>query len=221
MDFETIAEGYESWYETPKGRRADRLEKALLDKLLERLPEVRSALEVGCGTGHFTRWLAGEGSWAVGVDLSSAMLVQAQRLNAPGRCPYLVGDGLTLPFPDLAFDVVALITTLEFVAQPERLLAEAGRVARRGVLLGVLNRYSLLALRRRWRSLREPTIYDQAHFFTVGELRQLARRALGVRLQGLVWRTTLLHHPWPNADARLLWGGFVGMLLELKGEENG
>jgi len=222
MDFEDIAEGYEAWYETSEGRRAGRSEKALLDRLLKRLPGIRTALEVGCGTGHFTRWLVGEGLWTVGLDISSAMLIQARRLEATARvCPYVLGDGLAVPFPDRSFDLVALITTLEFIPQPEQALAEAGRVARQGVLVGGLNRHSLLALRRRWRALRTQTIYDQADFITVRELAQLAQEALGMRLRGMTWRTTLLPDVWPCTDARLPWGGFVGMLLELEAEENG
>lgn len=217
MDFDDIAEGYEAWYSTPGGQRADKLEKALMARLLDTLPRVHFALEVGCGTGHFTRWLAAEGMRAVGLDISPAMLVQAQRLTIAEDCSYLLGDALALPFSDRSFDLVALITTLEFISQPERALAEAARVARHGLLLGVLNRHSLLALKQRWRSLWTPTIYDRAYFFTVGELRRLACRTLGVRLRGLSWRTTLLSGAWPTA---LLWGGFIGMVLKL-GEEDG
>jgi len=217
MDFDSIAGRYEGWYETPKGRRADRLEKALLDKLLKTLPEIRTALEVGCGTGHFTRWLRERGIQAVGLDTCPAMLIQAQRLETGTKGgSYVLGDGLALPFPDRAFDLVALITTLEFIPQPASALAEASRVARYGVLIGVLNRHSPLALQRRWAALRGPTIYDRAHFFTVGELSRLVRDALGARLRGLDWRTTLLPGLWPCTDTRLPWGGFLGMLLELE-----
>jgi ubiquinone/menaquinone biosynthesis C-methylase UbiE len=215
-----VVASYEVWYETT-GRRADRLEKALLDRLLGRLSGIRTALEVGCGTGHFTRWLAGEGLWAVGLDISSPMLVQARRLEAAERiCPYLLGDGLALPFADRTFDLVALITTLEFVSRPEQAVEEAGRVARHDVLLGVLNRHSPLALRHRWAAHRGTTVYDHAHLFTVGELGRLAREALGTRLRGLTWRTTLLPGVWPCTDSRLPWGGFIGMLLELRGADS-
>lgn len=64
----SIVAGYEAWYETT-GRRADRLEKALLKRLLAGFPRVRALLEVGCGTGHFT-WMA--------------------RLCQRGRCRWLV-----------------------------------------------------------------------------------------------------------------------------------
>jgi len=216
MDFDDIAKGYEAWYSTPEGQRADRLEKVLLARLLDTLPRIHLALEVGCGTGHFTRWLATEGMRVVGLDISPAMLAQAQRLTITDDCSYLLGDALVLPFPDRSFDLVALITTLEFIPQPEWALAEAARVARRGLLLGVLNRHSLLALKRRWRSLWTSTIYDRAHFFTVGELGRLARRALGARLRALTWRTTLFLGPWSTA---LPWGGFIGMVLQLEEED--
>jgi len=68
---EDVAANYEAWYDTPEGRRADELEKALLAWLLQRATKPASSvsvLEIGCGTGHFTRWLRDEGLMAVGLD---------------------------------------------------------------------------------------------------------------------------------------------------------
>lgn len=133
---------YEAWYQT-RGRRADHLEKAFLKRLLARFPQARSLLEIGCGTGHFTRWFGEQGLQSWGVDLSLPMLAEAVRLGSP---PCVRGDSLAFPFSSQAFDLVALITTLEFLADPVRALGEALRVARQGVLLGVLNRHSLCVL---------------------------------------------------------------------------
>ena len=135
-----IVAGYEAWYQTT-GRRADRLEKALLGRLLTGFPGPSTILEVGCGTGHFTRWFSEWGLQAVGLDLSRPMLVEATHLESP---PCVRGDGLALPFATQAFDLVALITTLEFTPDPVHVLAEALRVARHGLILGVLNRQSVL-----------------------------------------------------------------------------
>ena len=88
-----IVEGYEACYETT-GRRADRLEKALLQKLLDGFPAVHTLLEVGCGTGHFTRWFQERGLQAVGLDRSTLMLAEAVRL---GRLQCVHGDALSLP----------------------------------------------------------------------------------------------------------------------------
>ncbi|MFQ6059513.1 MAG: class I SAM-dependent methyltransferase [Anaerolineae bacterium] len=200
------AAGYEAWYETT-GRRADRLEKTLLRRLLAGFPQVCTILEVGCGTGHFTRWFGDQSLRAVGLDLSSAMLTESVRLDSPA-C--VQGDALALPFPSGAFDLVALITTLEFVADPAQVLTEATRVARHGLILGVLNRRSLLA----WRLERSgKMLWQMAHFFTPAELVCLVQRAAAGRGVRIVWRTTL----WPiwPGDLPLPGGGFIGMAVRL------
>jgi SAM-dependent methyltransferase len=197
-----IAARYESWYET-EGRRADRLEKRLLGDLLDRLRPWRSLVEVGSGTGHFTRWFAQRTAGrVVGLDLSMEMLLQAA---SDRRVRYLRGDACALPFADRAFDVVAFVTTLEFVGDPRRAVAEAWRVARRGLLLGVLNRRSVLGRRLRRRG---GPIWSGARLFTVGELRRLVIAAAPGRPR-IVARTTLWPL-WPGSLA-LPWGGFIGL----------
>ena len=202
----TIVAGYEVWYETT-GRRADRLEKALLKRLLAGSPHARTILEVGCGTGHFTRWFGEQGLQAVGLDFSSPMLAEAVRLGSP---PYVQGDALALPFPAGAFDLVALITTLEFVPDPVQVLAEATRVARHGLILGVLNRQSLLAWRRKRSG--EP-LWQEARFFSPAELVHLVQQAAAGKQVKIVWRTTLWP-VWPG-QLPLPWGGFIGMAVSI------
>lgn len=200
---------YEAWYETPEGQRVDALEKAVLVRLLRAFPDARSVLEVGCGTGHFTRWLSERGLAVVGLDLSEAMLAQARLLDG---VPLVQGSAVQLPFPTDAFDLVALITTLEFLQYPQEALGEALRVAGRGLLLGVLNRWSWLGLRRRLEGLLRPTVYNQAHFYSVAELERLLRSASGAQVS-IVWYTTLFPR-WPPCEhARIPWGGFIGMAL--------
>ena len=201
-----VVAGYEAWYENV-GRRADRLEKALLSRLLARFARAHTILEVGCGTGHFTRWFSEQGLQAVGLDLSSPMLVEAVRLGSP---PCVRGDALALPFPSKAFDLVALITTLEFLPDPAQALAEALRIARRGLVLGILNRQSLLG--RRLRNEGGP-VWSAARFFTPTELIQLVQRAATGKRIGIIWRTTL----WPvwSRELPLPWGGFIGLAVQM------
>ena len=206
---ERVAAHYEAWYETPEGRRADELEKAVLSRLLQGFSGSDSVLEIGCGTGHFTRWLTGQKRVAVGLDFSPAMLAQAQALDG---VLLVRGDARWLPFADGVFDLTAFITTLEFLERPREVLVEALRVARHGVLLGVLNRWSVLGLQRRLAGLFHQTVYDAAHFYGVGELKRLLRSVAGGKAH-IVWRTTLFPHGWPWSQARLPWGGFIGMTL--------
>lgn len=194
--------GYEAWYGTA-GLRADRLEKALLKRLLAAFPEAHSILEVGCGTGHFTRWFTQQGLHVVGLDCAPAMLTEAVQR---GHAVYVEGDALALPFATGAFDLVSFVTTLEFVSRPTQALSEAVRVARQGVLLGVLNRTSLLA-RKRKRS--DTVVWQAAHFFSPPELMRLVRQAAGTRLAEVTWRTTLWP-VWPGS-LPLPWGDFIGL----------
>lgn len=198
--------GYEDWYQTA-GRRADRLEKALLSRLLAGFPQSRTALEVGSGTGHFTRWLAAKGFRVVGLDRSPAMLAEAVRL---GHDPYVRGEASRLPFPAAAFDLVLLITALEFVPDPTLALAEALRVARCGVVLGVLNRTSRLG--RQLKAAGGP-VWGAARFFSPAELARLVQNAASSRPVKVTWRTTLWPL-WPGA-LPLPWGGFIGMAVRL------
>jgi ubiquinone/menaquinone biosynthesis C-methylase UbiE len=199
-----VPPGYEAWFETT-GRRADRLEKVLLERLLARFPRARTLLEVGCGTGHFTRWFQEKGLQVAGLDLSLPMLAEAIDLGSP---PCVYGDSLALPFPGDTFDLVAMITTLEFLAHPVQALAEALRVSRQGLILGVLNRQSLLG----WQRKKEGgPIWGAATFFAPSDVVRMVRQAAADRRAEVVWRTTL----WPACPGALPlpWGGFIGMAV--------
>jgi ubiquinone/menaquinone biosynthesis C-methylase UbiE len=198
----SFVDGYEDWYNTV-GQKSDRLEKALLRRLLHQLPRSSCVLEVGCGTGHFTRWLAEQDLWAVGVDMSRPMLKDAWKR---GKDAYVQADALYLPFADATFDVVALVTALEFIADPRRALAEAMRVARQGLLLGILNRQSWLGYQLKRSG--EP-IWNTARFYSPAELIELVRQVAGDHSLNIAWRTTLWPL-WPGA-LPLPYGGFIGM----------
>jgi ubiquinone/menaquinone biosynthesis C-methylase UbiE len=195
---------YEAWFRGP-GRRSDRLEKRLLDRLLSWLDGSRSLLDVGSGTGHFARHFERAGLQVVGVDASLAMLLEAVR---QGSSTPVLGDARRLPFEDRSFDLVAMVTALEFVASCEQVLKEGARVARRGLLIGALNRSSRLG--RRVRSSREEP-WRSASLPTVAGLRRLVSTVCRDLQPSIRWSTTL----WPGLgrSLRLPWGDFIGMAV--------
>lgn len=205
-----IVETYEDWY-TGKGARMDRLEKGLLRGLLRELGEVRTLLEVGCGTTHFTRWFAGElGLRAVGLDLSPWMLREARRW---WDGPLVQGDAAALPVRDGAFDAVAMIACFEYMPEPLKVLQEARRVARKGLLLGLMNRWSLSTLRRRVQErLGRNPFYKNAHFYSLPEILELVRRAYGPRTP-IRWSCTLFPPVVPVEAARVPFGAFLGLAV--------
>jgi len=117
LDFspEEIVPAYHQWYKEPPGLALAALEKKALSRLLFRLGG-GSLLDVGCGTGYFTAWLAELGFLVVGLDRSASMLQFARERY--GHLSFLQGSGEALPFSDRSFDAVFFITSLEFMAHP-------------------------------------------------------------------------------------------------------
>jgi SAM-dependent methyltransferase len=211
--FDRRAGTYERWYETRRGRRVERAERALLEWLLAGFPSPRSALEVGCGTAHFTSWIMARGMAAVGLDRSPAMIAEARRLAAD--LSLVIGDGHVLPFRARAFDVVLFVTTLEFLAEPDRALAEAVRVARHGVIVLALNRWSLGGLSRRCGRQRGRPLLGRARDLSISTLRQLLARAAGARLWRMRYSCTLFPS-LPFARAPVPLGDVIGVAAHLQ-----
>jgi len=210
--FERGASGYEAWYSTRRGRRADLAERALLERLLARFATAQSALDVGCGTGHFTRWLAGRLPKVIGLDRAPAMLRQARRLDP--RVRLIEGDAHHLPLRDRAVDLSLLLFTLEFVDRPAGVLAEAIRVSRRGMVAVTLNRWSLGGLSRRWGSDALRPVLGHAVDFTLSSLRASISAAAGPRLRTLRWASTLLGGE-TTVPMHLPLGDVIGIAIEL------
>lgn len=171
------AERQEAWFRTDAGRESLRLQMDLLLKLLRPRPGER-LLDVGCGSGMHMQMFRREGLDVTGLDPSSTMLSMARtRLGNPAALHS--GRAEDLPFEDNEFDIVSLITCLEFVDDPEAALAEAFRVARSRVLIGALNSLSLTAWSRRIRGLFKESLYNRARFFSASELTWLIRKLAG------------------------------------------
>ena len=135
-------EQYDAWYQTERGAWIGGIEYRLLDELLT--PHSgETLLDVGSGSGHFTRRFSGNAAlgWTVGADID---LSAARYAAARGKAAYLAADGQRLPFADRSFDLVISVTALCFMRDARRALMEMLRVARRRVALGLLNRHSLL-----------------------------------------------------------------------------
>ena len=211
--FERLAAGYEAWYATPRGRRADRAERALLARLLAPFTGAQSALEVGCGSGHFTRWLADRLPRVVGLDRAPAMLAEARR-HGP-RLRLVQGDAHRLPIRSRAVDLGLFALTLEFVDDPAVALAEAVRVSRRGVLVVALNRWSLGGWSRRWGPDARRPLLGQARDFSLVVLRALTVAAAGPRLRHIQWASTVFPLGRGGLSARLPLGDVIGMTAEL------
>jgi SAM-dependent methyltransferase len=92
------------------------------------------AVELGCGTGYVSAWLARRGARPVGLDNSGAQLATAKRLQDEFdlHFPLVHGDAERLPFRDQAFDFAVSEYGAAIWCDPYRWIPEAGRVLRPG-----------------------------------------------------------------------------------------
>ena len=194
-------EQYDAWYDTPRGRWMGDLETALLTRLLK--PEAgERILDVGCGTGWFTRRLARDHAvHMTGVDIDAPRLAHAKRMDTQSN--YLVADALRLPFADGEFDRAISVTALDFMPDWQPAVQEMMRVTRRRLVLITLNRNSLLW----WRKGRGggSASYAGAHWRTAAEMRR-GLRDLGLKQ---VHQNGAILFPGGSAPARLVerWTG--------------
>jgi ubiquinone/menaquinone biosynthesis C-methylase UbiE len=90
-----------------------------------------TVLDVACGPGLVACTLA-EVAWHVtGLDLTPAMIEQAQgRQRAKGltNLTWIIGDAVPLPFPEAVFSVVATRYSFHHFLDPKAVLAEMVRV---------------------------------------------------------------------------------------------
>ena len=208
---------YEAWYETARGSWIAGREFGLMMRLLAP-PAGSTLLDVGCGTGHFSRRFAAVGQRVTGLDPDAAMLDYARRLG--GGVDYLRGTATALPLTDGAYDFVTGVTSLCFIVETPDALREMWRVARRAVLLGLLNRRSLLYRQKRGRGA-----YRGARWDAPVEARHWARQlepAPRVTIRSAIFL------PGGGAFARateavlpgtLPWGAFLAVVLRKPGHD--
>jgi SAM-dependent methyltransferase len=194
--------GYDDWQASPAGRYLNgRIKSLILDLTAPRAGE--RLLDIGCGSGDHLNLFRKKGCDVTGLDPSSLMLDLArQRLSH--RADLHQGRAEDLPFSDNEFDIVTLITSLEFTDDPDLAVAEAIRVCRGRVFIGVMNRYSLIGVQGRLTSLFNPPINTKARYFHLARLTTMIRSQLqGVRVQ---WGSVIFL-PWS-------WYGFGAGLEE-------
>ncbi len=110
-------------------------------------------LEIGCGRGGFSRWLAGlDGVTVVAEDFARAAVRMALDHTRGAARPVAVAaaDILAIPHRDAAFDVVVSCETVEHVADPAAAVRELARVLRPGgtLVLTTPNYLGLMGLYR-------------------------------------------------------------------------
>jgi len=150
-------EAWDAWAEeyAEPGRRAWSSEPrwgiwGIPDSEVGILPDVdgRDTIELGCGTGYVSSWLARRGARPVGIDNSPAQLATAQALQHEFHIdfPLMHGDAERVPLPDASFDLAISEYGASIWADPYRWIPEAARLLRPGADLIFLVNATILML---------------------------------------------------------------------------
>ena len=117
------------------------LEECTHNEMAESLlaPAGKRIVDVGCGEGALTRFLAGVGAEIVGIDPAGDKIESAASAAVAegSAAEFRVGVGEALPFDDRSLDVVLYANSLHHVpiGAMRPALAEAARALRRGGVL--------------------------------------------------------------------------------------
>ena len=136
-DKSEIAKAYNEWaetYDTNANATRDLAAKVLRQTDLQL--DGRAVVEVGCGTGRNTAWLAQRASGIIALDFSDEMLARARARVSAANVQFIQHDlHNPWPVPDASAQLLIAMLVLEhvenldtFFAEAERVLAEGGQL---------------------------------------------------------------------------------------------
>ena len=98
--------------------------------------QVKTILDLGCGTGRFTEALASSfDAEVVGVDPSSKMLAQARAKRRDRRVRYELGHAEAIPLPNDSVDLIFISMALHHFDDPSAAARECRGVLKTGATL--------------------------------------------------------------------------------------
>lgn len=173
------------------------LQRKVGGELLARLPASlapRRWLDLGCGTGHFSRALGRRFASAEGValDIAEGMLRHARPLG--GARQFIAGDAERLPLRGNSCDLLFSSLALQWCADFPTVLGEAERVLRPGGVLAFSSLCvgTLQELRDSWQAV--DGLVHVNRFRRFDDYRRLCA-ASGLQLLALEQQAEVLHFP--------------------------
>ena len=168
--------------------RRNELENQMRDRWLaeirRHLPEKKplDILDVGTGTGFFAVLLAQEGHRVQGIDLTPAMLQEAEQLAQERRLDILFRqmDAQSLAYADDSFDVVISRNLTWTLPDPEKAYKEWFRVLRPGGVL--LNFDANYAEHIRSESTQNESVAADSPYGHVGVTEKMAKENADITL---------------------------------------
>jgi SAM-dependent methyltransferase len=130
------------------------------------------ALDIGCGTGAFSRLLASRSDRVLALDLSPQMIqIARERSKAYANIDFQVADAMVWEFPTEQFDCIASIATLHHLPL-EEMLAKMKAALRTNGTLVVLDLYEPAGLSGALTNVLAVPVGAALQLLKTGRLRQ-------------------------------------------------
>jgi ubiquinone/menaquinone biosynthesis C-methylase UbiE len=165
--FNQIAHLYDAWYETHQGKQ---ILDAEIKAVEAQIPRSGLGLEIGAGTGMFAAHINKFDRPIICLEPSKEMITRSLQ-----RCRYtILGSGENIPLRSVT-DFVYLVTVLEFISKPEKVLNEIKRISKNPTYLTLLfiNADSSWGTFYKKLGERGDPIFKHAKLYDVGEVFEL------------------------------------------------
>jgi ubiquinone/menaquinone biosynthesis C-methylase UbiE len=111
------------------------MQQRIIKKLSEET-DLGEVIEFGCGTGFFTKVIAGKAKHVIATDLSDEMLeVAGKQLKEFHNITIQKTDCESTPFPSGKFDTIVMVNLIHFIKNPPGCLQESHRILKNSGLL--------------------------------------------------------------------------------------
>lgn len=163
---------------------------SLIQKAVAGLADIKTVMDLPCGTGRFTALALDHGWKLINADISAPMLEAARDCASghEGLFGSLRTDATSLPFDDNSLDLIISIRFLMHVPREVRVkvFQEFARVSKRHIVLDVRHKYCLNLY---WKKLRRKLgmrVKIPEHRYNMRELAEDIE-AGGLRVVKKVW----------------------------------
>ena len=148
--------------------------------------------------------------------LSSPMLKEAKKMWTNGRL--LQSEGSHLPFKDKSIDLVIYITSLEYMPDISSAFLEAARVAKKGIIVGLMNKNSPDTIRKQLQAItKRDSFYRNAHFYSISNIKKILNKTLPGKYVISFWSTTVFPRVLGDLESSVFpFGAFLGIAIELR-----
>jgi ubiquinone/menaquinone biosynthesis C-methylase UbiE len=191
--YDRVAEEYAKRFYHELGSKP--FDRKMLDWFIEKVNGVGTICDLGCGSGHIANYLHNRDLEVCGIDLSSGMVEQAQKLNP--NIAFQQGDMLSLDdFADNSFGGIAAFYSIIHV--PRLLVVDAlremNRVLRsKGVLLLTFHIGQQTHHLEEWFDKR---VFLDFHFFETAQMK------VDLQMAGFELEEAVERDPYPEIEVQ-------------------